>query len=331
MTTTAAPLSSRTTAANPVSHGKLRQLSTLRNGPAALRMATHLGAVALVGVLILVVNAGHGLAWAFPLILVQGFLVAFLFMPLHEAVHKTAFRTRWLNVCFGHLCGWAIGFPYEYYSVFHWEHHRHTQDPTKDPELLVMPLPRSNGQLVLAFSGALQVYGRLRLMLKHAMMGKVTAPWVPADKHALIVREARSYLLVYALLLAGSVALRTPVLLLVWIVPLFFGQFVLRPYLYAEHTGCGRSRNAFENTRTTYASRLVKWFAWNMPYHVEHHAYPSVPFHALRELNGLIAERIVHGEPGYRRSIGKAWRWLHAASRNEWSRQHGVDQAPNVG
>ncbi|WIM10002.1 fatty acid desaturase [Enhydrobacter sp.] len=306
-------------ASRPVTHSRLRQLSALRNGPAVLRMATHLGAIAVMAALILVVADKLGFAWAFPLILCQGFLVAFLFMPLHEAVHKTAFRTRWLNIAFGHLCGAAIGFPYEYYSVFHWEHHRHTQDPAKDPELLVMPLPGSSAQLVLAFSGALQVYGRLRLMLTHALTGKVTAPWVPADKHALIVREARCYLLAYVLLLIGSLALRTPVLLLVWIVPLFFGQFFLRPYLYAEHTGCGRSRDAFENTRTTYARGLVKWFAWNMPYHVEHHAYPSVPFHALHELNGLVAGRIVHGEPGYRHSIGKAWRWLRAASRGEVS------------
>ncbi|MBS0221886.1 MAG: fatty acid desaturase [Proteobacteria bacterium] len=313
---TQSPGSSRTRS-NPVTHARLRALSALRNGPALIRIASHLGAIGVVGALILLVHHRLGLAWALPLIVCQGFLVAFLFMALHETVHKTAFRTRWLNLAVGHLCGAAIGFPYEYYSVFHWEHHRHTQDPARDPELLVMPAPRSRMHLVLAFSGALQVYGRIKLMLIHAITGRVTAPWVPADKQALIVREARSYLLAYILLLTGSVLLRTPALLLVWIVPLLFGQFFLRPYLYAEHTGCGRSRDAFENTRTTYASGFVKWFAWNMPYHVEHHAYPSVPFHALRELNGLIADRIVHGEQSYRRSIGAAWRWLHAASRRD--------------
>lgn len=315
-TTASAPVSSRATSPTPVSHARLRQLSALRNGPGLLRMATHLGAIVVTGTLIQLVNSDHGLGWALPLILCQGFLVAFLFMPLHEAVHKTAFRTRRLNIAFGHLCGAAIGFPYEYYSVFHWEHHRHTQDPARDPELLVMPLPRSEAGLVLAFSGALQVYGRLRLMLQHAITGRVTAPWVPADRRGAIVREARSYLLAYALVLVGSIELQTPVLLLTWIAPLFFGQFLLRPYLYAEHTGCGRSRDAFENTRTTYASGIVKWFAWNMPYHVEHHAYPSVPFHALHELNGLVAEQILHGEQGYPRSVRKAWRWLYGVSQS---------------
>src|ERR1051325_3779554 len=147
-------------AAGPVGHARLRHLSQRRDGPAAIRMASHLGAIALMGCLVTASTVLGSPLWAVPPVVCQGFLVAFLFMPLHETVHKTAFRTRWPNVAFGHLCGVAIGFPYEYYSVFHWEHHRHTQDPAKDPELLVMPRLTSATRLLLAFSGALQVASR---------------------------------------------------------------------------------------------------------------------------------------------------------------------------
>ena len=91
------------------------------------------------------------------------------------------------------------------------------------------------------------------------------------------MREARLYLAGYVALLLISLALHTALLLWVWIVPLLIGQLFLRPYLYAEHTGCERTRSAFDNTRTTYTGIMMKWFAWNMPYHVEHHAYPSIP------------------------------------------------------
>ena len=37
----------------------------------------------------------------------------------------------------------------------------------------------------------------------------------------------------------------------VWVIPLLVGQLILRPYLYSEHTGCERTRDAFDNTRTT--------------------------------------------------------------------------------
>ena len=228
---------------------------------------------------------------------VQGYFVAFLFMAVHETAHKTAFRSRGLNLAVGYPSAFIIGQPYEYYCLFHWDHHRYTQDPDKDPELVVGVKPKSDTQLALAYSGLLQVAGRLRLMLGHAVTGKVTVPWIPENKRAIIVREARAYAGLYALLLALSLWFSSALLLWVWIVPLMIGQFFLRPYLYAEHTGCDRTRSAFQNTRTTYTGAIVKWFAWNMPYHVEHHAYPSIPFHALPKLNEIVDGEIVSSRP----------------------------------
>jgi fatty acid desaturase len=289
---------------------RLRALSERRDGPAALRMVTHLGLVLVLAAAETAVARTWGVVWALPLISLQGLLVAFLFMPLHETVHRTAFRTEWLNTALGHLCGLAICFPWEYYRVFHWAHHRHTQDETRDPELAVMPSAGSRRQRLVAFLGALQVYGRFRVLLRHAVTGTSTLPWVPADKRALIVREARLYMLVYASVAGGSLLLGSPLILIVWLGPLLIGQFVLRPYLYTEHTGCGRGRSAFDNTRTTYTNAVVRWFAWNMPYHAEHHAYPSVPFHALPEVNAAVRGALQHTEEGYPRSMTVAWRAL---------------------
>jgi fatty acid desaturase len=87
----------------------------------------------------------------------------------------------------------------------------------------------------------------------------------------------------------------------------------LRPYLYAEHTGCERTRSAFQNTRTTYTGIVMKWFAWNMPYHVEHHAYPSIPFHALPKLNRIVDHQIVFKGQGYRAVTRETWAWFRRA------------------
>jgi len=38
--------------------------------------------------------------------------------------------------------------------------------------------------------------------------------------------------------------------------------------------------------------------AWQMPFHVEHHAYPR-SFHALRQVNERIRSRIEVSAPGY--------------------------------
>ena len=38
---------------------------------------------------------------------------------------------------------------------------------------------------------------------------------------------------------------------------------------------------------------------WNMPFHAEHHLYPSLPFHALPRAHRWIGPRIAHCDPGY--------------------------------
>jgi fatty acid desaturase len=294
----------------PLNAAMLRELSARSDARGAIRTISHYGAVAIVGTLIWLVASTWGLAWALPLIVVQAYLVAFLFMPMHETAHKTAFRSRALNLAVGHLSAFMIAHRYEYYCLFHWDHHRHTQDPDKDPELIVGLKPSSDTQLAIAYTGLVQVAGREWLLLRHALTGKVSLPWIPENKGDIIVREARLYLAGYALLLVISIALHTAILLWVWIIPLLIGQLILRPYLYAEHTGCERTRSAFENTRTTYTGMVMKWFAWNMPYHAEHHAYPSIPFHALPKLHGIVADEIVFRGQSYRAVTRETWSWF---------------------
>ncbi|TQF40057.1 fatty acid desaturase [Bradyrhizobium sp. UNPF46] len=294
----------------PLTPAMLRELSVRSDLRGAGQSLGHYAMIALVGTLIWMVSSTWGVLWALPLMMVQGYVVAFLFMAVHETAHKTAFKSRGLNLAVGNLSAFIIGLPYEYYCLFHWDHHRYTQDPDKDPELIVGVKPTSDTQLAIAYSGLLQVAGRLRLMLGHAITGKVVVPWIPEGKRAVIVREARAYVALYALLLALSLWFSSALLLWVWIVPLVIGQFFLRPYLYAEHTGCERTRSAFENTRTTYTAAIVKWFAWNMPYHVEHHAYPSIPFHALPKLNAIVDGEIVHRGRGYIRTTCETWVWF---------------------
>lgn len=282
------------------------------NLPGAVRSLSHFGAIALAGTLLWMVLNHYGVLFTIPLILIQGYLVAFLFMPVHEAAHKTVFRTRWLNSVLGHAASLTIMYPLEYYTLFHWDHHRFTQDPERDPELMFATVPTSDTQLAIAYSGIVYLFKRVRLMFRHALTGRGGAV-DPENRRALVLREARLYALVYVVLLAGSTALSSTVLLWVWLLPLVVGQWFLRPYLFAEHTGCDHTRSAFENTRTTYTGRLMKWFTWNMPFHVEHHAYPSVPFHALPKLNAIVDNRIEHRGRGYLAVTRETLAWFRRA------------------
>lgn len=274
---------------------KLKALSARSDALGARRSLGHVAAIVLGGAALWL---ALGTWWAVPLTLLQGYFVAFLFNAVHEAAHQTPFRTRAFNHLLGHVAGFAILLPYEYYRAYHWDHHRYTQDPDRDPELST-PLPTSAWRLAWYWTGLPIWQGRLQKLMVHGLLGRATERWVAATKQSLIVREARCYLVGYAVVIAASVAAQSLAALWLWIVPLMAGQLFLRPYLLAEHTGCANTPDMLENTRTTYTNAFVRFFAWNMPFHVEHHAYPAVPFHALPRLNAVLAPHLRHAERGY--------------------------------
>ena len=92
-----------------------------------------------------------------------------------------------------------------------------------------------------------------------------------------------------------------PTPFLYWIGPQLLAQPILRAYLLAEHTGCTLDRNGLTNTRTTLTTAPVRLLMWNMPYHAEHHLFPSIPFHRLAEAHAAIRDRLGFVQPGYLR------------------------------
>src|SRR6185312_13625581 len=93
----------------PLSPTMLRELSVRSNLRGAAQSLGHYGMIVLVGALIWMVSSRHGLLWALPLVVLQGYLVAFLFMAVHETAHKTAFKSRGFNLVVGNLSAFIIG------------------------------------------------------------------------------------------------------------------------------------------------------------------------------------------------------------------------------
>ncbi len=129
--------------------------------------------------------------------------------------------------------------------------------------------------------------------------GTLSAGYLPDRIRPRLRREARGMIAIYAGMIAFSV-LVSPVLFWVWALPLVLGFPILRLYLLAEHGRCPTVASMFDNTRTTYTNRLVRYLAWNMPYHAEHHVLPQVPFHRLPAFNAEIRAHLRQTSPGYR-------------------------------
>ncbi len=82
----------------------------------------------------------------------HGFAIVTMFAPMHECIHRTAFKTRALNDVFGWLAGVLCFYNSTYYRRYHTWHHRFTQDTQRDPELMT-PKPRTVMQYAVHISG----------------------------------------------------------------------------------------------------------------------------------------------------------------------------------
>lgn len=240
-----------------------------------------------------------------------GMCISFLFNAFHEMVHNTAFRSSHLNTVFAHLLGFTTFRGAKWFWCFHWKHHRFTNDPALDPELsgdsIDLDDPTSSLSAYLSFLsgypfGFERVYGMWQMAI-----GRRVDPWV-MDKSANMqyhVRvEAAVYCLGYACLALAMVCNPCKVgkpLVLHWLLPHCFGAGHLRMYQFAEHRACLMGKytdtNAWACSRTTATWWFYRKLAWHMPYHVEHHAFPNVPFHKLAEAHELVrASYARHGD-----------------------------------
>lgn len=274
----------------------LAELNTLRDGPGWRRLASHLVTVLLGGVLWRL----DGLPWALRLLglVLSGIGLATCFAPLHECGHRTVFRSKRLNDGVAWLMGLLSFYNSTFYRRYHQWHHRYTHQPGLDPEL-EDPVPTTLAGYLLEISGWNWWTGKLR---GHARLlwGDLSGiPYMSPELIPQLRRSIRLQFAVYGVLAALSLIAANGFLFWSWLLPLAIGQPVLRLLLLAEHTGCAYGDDGLTNTRTTLTLAPVRWLMWNMPFHAEHHLYPSLPFHALPGAHRWIGPRLQHLDRGY--------------------------------
>jgi len=284
----------------------LRELSVKSDAPGLARLAGHLGALVVTGALIW---ATRGTLWVVPAMFAHGVFVVFLFAPHHECIHQSTFRSNWINKTVNWVFGLLVFYPPEYFRYFHLTHHRFTQDRERDPEIVPPPVTSRAGY-VWWLIGPPYLKRRFLGSLTHALTGRAPQPFIPEHRKRQIVREARITWAVYIAM--GLIALATDpwAPLLYWLGPYVLAQPLLRIYQLGEHGGAEYCDYTLRNTRTTLSNPFVRWLAWNMPYHTEHHLYPGVPFHALPRLHALVKDRLQTVGPGYLSVNREIWKGL---------------------
>ena len=239
-------------------------------------------------------------------------------------MHHTAFKSPLSNDIVAYLFGFGCFRPPMHYRYYHWAHHRFTGNRKKDPEL-------QNTFIDFDISGSLPSYiayltgipfwiDRITALSRHSMVfivdnvlsikmsPKMHGVLLPKDLEYYLQRPQRRYnVSLEALVFVTAyfwvwVIVDSGLLWTYWILPSLIGQVFLRIYLIAEHRECASNTNMFSNTRTTKTGWLETKLAWNMPYHLEHHAFPYVPFYLLPEIHNLLVEHSGGNEGFFRKS-----------------------------
>ncbi len=275
-----------------LSHEQRRSLNATSDKAGLAHLAVHLLALCLTGTVII---WGGPLWWA--ALLPHGVLLVFLFTLQHEVSHRTVFSAQRANDLVGAVCGFVLINPATWFRYFHLAHHRHTNDPNHDPELQGEK-PQNRAQFAWHVSG-LPFWRSAFATLSGNAAGRVGHAYLPKGARHKVRGEALAHLAGYAVLAAGSFTMGSTALLWLWVIPALLGQPFLRLYLMAEHGRCPAVANMFENTRTTFTNAFLRRLAWNMPYHAEHHAIPTVPFHNLPRLHDLAQAHLVNTSDGY--------------------------------
>jgi beta-carotene hydroxylase len=210
-----------------------------------------------------------------------GALTYMAYTPLHEAVHGNIHgnnqRLRWLN----DLCGYAvaplIAVPYQSHRLEHVTHHRYTNQPDKDPDLMVSGMSRG---LISAIATAIRF-----IWLQNTFFARYH--WRSAS-----ARERG----IYCSEVSVSLGWRVAVLMIVnqpgvWVVILFGlllgGFFTVYWFAYRPHIP-HNDPDRYRNTSSLIMPRWMKpleWFWLGQNLHSIHHLFPRVPFYRYHALH----------------------------------------------
>jgi fatty acid desaturase len=281
-----------------IPRAQLKALMKRRDGPAIRDTALWLGALILFG------TAGVHFwgSWiAAPFFIAYGVLYGSASdSRWHECGHGTAFKTRWMNDAVYNLaCFMIMREP----TVWRWSHTRHHTDTIivgRDPEISVKRPPDLFGLLLnlFAIKTSILAVGKLALHARGRLDAE-EATFIPEMERHKVYRTARIWLAILVAVAGLSVGLHSWIPAMLIGLPTLYGGWLTIVFGVTQHAGL--SEDVLDhrlNSRTIIMNPVSRFLYWNMNYHVEHHIFPMVPYHALPALHEAIKAECPTAYPG---------------------------------
>ncbi len=236
----------------------------------------------------------------------------------HECGHGTAFRTQWMNDVVYQIASFMVMRNPVTWRWSHARHHTDTYIVGRDAEIVWMRPPK----ILMAALALFDVIGTLRSLqtLARNAVGTLSPDeqnFIPPADWPKAMRIARIHIAIYAAAILAAVSVQSwlPVMLIG--LPRIYGSWHMVMCGHLQHAGL--ADNVVDhrlNSRTVYMNPLSRYIYWNMNYHVEHHMFPMVPYHALPRLHALIKDDLPPPNTSIFDAYVEVYRSLHEQRRN---------------
>jgi fatty acid desaturase len=236
----------------------------------------------------------------------------------HECGHGTAFRTAWMNDVVYHIASFQVMRNPVNWRWSHARHHTDTIIVGRDAEIAWMH-PIRLGLKALAYVGIVDAWASFKVLWRNAR-GELSADekdYIPASEWPKAIFWARVHMTIYGLtalvalgMLLGGMGWASLIPFMVIGLPRLYGCWHMVMTGLLQHGGLAEDVLDHRlNSRTVYMNPVSRWIYWNMNYHVEHHMFPMVPYHALPRLHEIVKDDLPTPNP----SIWAAYREMVAA------------------
>lgn len=275
--------------ASPLSRKRLAELMERRDGPAIRDTLLWFGLLGATGAGMV---AAWGTIWSVPFVLAYGLLYGTASdSRWHECGHGRAFKTKWMNDWVYQIACFMILREPIVWRRSHARHHTNTLIVGWDPEIAV-ERPPSFGSLALNLFALKSGAHAFAAMMRHAFgrMGADEATFIPASDWPSVFRTARIWLAIFGVVAIACAALHSILPAMLIGLPSFYGTWLSVLFGIAQHGGLAEDVEDHRlNSRTVMMNPVFRFLYWNMNYHLEHHMFPMVPYHALPSLHREIA------------------------------------------
>lgn len=229
--------------------------------------------------------------WSAPLLLAYGVLYGSASdSRWHECGHGTAFKTQWMNDWVYQIACFMIVRNPVTWRWSHTRHHTNTIIVGLDPEIAVMRPPLL-ARVAGNFFGLFDMWAGIKTMLYNAAFGPTPEEktYIPDMEQHKVRKVALIWVGIYVAAIAIALWTRSWLPVLLVGTPRLYGAWHHVMTGLLQHGGLADDvLDHRMNSRTVYMNPISRFIYWNMNYHVEHHMFPMVPYHALPRLHDMI-------------------------------------------